>query len=252
MKVRNAVLSLLVGVFSLVGSGTASAGLLVNGNFATGDLSGWNASAIDQNGNPVTPLISVGSSGGTNFAVFNTGTYAAGPFDSTLSQSFLVTAAEPVLSFDFNHLPVVSPDPTGTGTSSFGDSFVASVSDGTNTYVLLLIDSSGSLTDPFGTAPGSVTIGQSSNSPLDSTLRADLSSLAGETLTLYLDVTSQDDGSQSTFDLTNAGTAKPELSNVPEPDSLMLAVIGCASSLLYSWNRSSKPRGPVVWSPGVR
>ena len=50
MKARNAVLALVVGVVSSVGSGTASAGF-VNGNFATGDLTGWTASAIDQNGN---------------------------------------------------------------------------------------------------------------------------------------------------------------------------------------------------------
>ena len=62
-------------------------------------------------------------------------------------------------------MPTLTPDPTGTGTSSFRDSFVASLFDGTKTYVLLLTDSSGSLTDPFGTAPGSVTIGTSSSSP---------------------------------------------------------------------------------------
>jgi hypothetical protein len=233
MKARNAALALLIGVFSFVGSATAYAGF-INGNFATGDLTGWTASAIDQNGNPVTPLISVASSGGTNFAVFDTGNFATGPFDSTLSQSFLVTAAQPILSFDFNHLPTLTPDPTGTGTSSFRDSFVASLFDGTKTYVLLLTDSSGSLADPFGTAPGSVTIGTSSGSPLDSTLRADLSSLAGQTLTLDLDVTNQNDGFRSVFDPTNFLTSTPMPPNfIPEPNSLMLAVIGGVASLLY-------------------
>jgi hypothetical protein len=128
--------------------------------------------------------------GGTNFAAFDTGNYFTGPFDSTLSRSFPVTAAEPILSFDFNRLPTLTPDPTETGTSPFRDSFVASLSDGTNTFALLLVDSSDALTDPFGTAPGSVTIGPSSIIPvLDSTLRVDLSSLAGQTLTLFLDVT---------------------------------------------------------------
>src|SRR5271157_10160 len=128
MKARNAVLALLFALFLSVGSGTASADLLVNGNFATGDLTGWNASAIDQGGIPTTPLISVSSSsGGIHYAAFDTGTYATGPFDSTLSQSFTVTAAQPILSFDFNSMPTLSVDPTGTGTSPFRDSFVASV-----------------------------------------------------------------------------------------------------------------------------
>jgi hypothetical protein len=235
MKARNAVLALVVGVISSFGSGTASAGLLVNGDFATGDLTGWTASAIDQNGNSVAPLISVVSIGNIHDAVFDTGNYATGPFDSTLSQSFLVTAAEPVLSFDFNHLPALSADATGTGTASFRDSFVVSVFDGTNSYALLLIDASGSLTDPFGNAPGSVTIGRSSIFPLqDSTLRADLSSLAGLTVTLNIDVTSQDDAFRTVFDFTNAQTSPVSSSNfVPEPSSLVLAVIGGMTSLLY-------------------
>jgi hypothetical protein len=167
--------------------------------------------------------------------VFDTGNYATGPFDSTLSQSFQVTAAQPVLSFDFNRMPTLTADTTGTGTSSFRDSFVASLFDGTKTYALLLTDSSGSLADPFGTAPGSVTIGTSSGSPLDSTLRADLSSLAGQTLTLDLDVTNQNDGSQSVSYATNVLTSPPMITNFmsPEPNSLMLAVIGGVASLLY-------------------
>ena len=168
--------------------------------------------------------------------MFDTGNYATGPFDSTLSQSFTTTAAQPILSFDFNRLPTLSNDPTGTGTSSFLDSFVASLSNGTNTYTLLLVDSTGSLADPFGTAPGSVTIGASLNSHLDSTLHADLSSLAGQTLTLNLDVTSQDDGFRSVFYTTNFQTLPPTISNLtPEPNSLVLIVIGLLTGLLYAW-----------------
>jgi hypothetical protein len=243
------VSALVVGVACSVGAGRAVAGTLVNGDFATGDLTGWTASAIDRNGNPTPPLISVGSSGGTHFAAFDTGNYATGPFDSTLSQSFTVTAAEPILSFDFNRLPTVSTDSTGTGTGSFLDSFVASLSDGTNTYALLLVDRSSSLTDPFGTAPGSITIGASSDSPLDSTLRADLSSLAGQTLTLDLDVTSQDDGFRSVFDPSNVMTSPASASNfVPEPSSLVLAALGMISSLFFFWRR----RHPTWARAGMR
>jgi hypothetical protein len=252
MKARNAVFALVVGAVSSVGSGNVSAGF-INGNFATGDLTGWTASAVDQNGNPVTPLISVASSGGSNFAVLDTGNYATGPFDSTLSQSFLVTAAEPILSFDFNHLHTLTPDPTGTGTSSFRDSFVASLSDGTNTFALLLVDSSGALTDPFGTAPGSVTVGPSSIIPvLDTTLRADLSSLAGQTLTLFLDVTNADDGFRTVFDPTKFDTSAKSPSNfIPEPSSLVLAAIGFVISLFYTWKSHQQAAQQVGEKIGV-
>jgi hypothetical protein len=235
MKLKNAMFALLVGVVSSVSTGTVWAGF-INGNFATGDLTGWTASAIDQGGNAVTPLISVATSAAGNFAVFDTGNFATGPFDSTLSQSFLVSAAEPILRFDLNDLPTLTPDATGTGTSSFGDSVVASVSDGTNTYALLMVDSSGSLADPFGTAPGTVVIGPSLNSPLDSLFQADLSSLAGQSLTLFLDTTNQDDGFQSVYYFTNFQTAPTIISNftIPEPSSLVLASIALLTSLLYA------------------
>jgi hypothetical protein len=237
MKARTVVWALVVAGTTFVASGPASAGL-VNGNFATGDLSGWTASAIDQNGHAVTPLIAVGSSGGTHFAVFDTGTYAAGPFDSTLSQSFLVTATQPILSFDFNRLPALTSDATGTGKASFRDSFVASLFDGTQSFPFLLIDSSGAHADPFGRAPGKVTIGPSLNSPLDSTLGLDLSSLAGHALMLNLDVTSQDDGFRSVYDPTNFETsAAPKPNSIPEPSSVVLLLIGAIATLYYSRKR---------------
>jgi hypothetical protein len=239
MKARRALVTLLVGLAWSSGSAAVRAGF-INGNFATGDLTGWTASAIDQHGNPVTPLISVASAGGANFAVFDTGTYAAGPFDSTLSQSFLVTAAQPILSFDLSGLPKLSPDSSGTGMSSFQDSFVASVFDGTNTHALLLIDASGALADPFGTAPGTVTLGPSLNSPLDTTFTADLSSLAGQTLTLNLDVTSQDDGSQSSYSVTNFTTSARQTQNaIPEPHSIVLASAFVMAGLCYAWKQSA-------------
>jgi hypothetical protein len=95
-----------VGAVSSVGSGATFADF-INGNFATGERTGWTASAIDQTGNPVTQLISVASSAGKNFVVFNTGPYASGPFDSTVSQPFVVRAAQPILSFDFGPVRVL-------------------------------------------------------------------------------------------------------------------------------------------------
>jgi len=117
-------------------------------------LSGWTITAIDQNGNLMTQLIFVESIDNAHAALFDTGSFATGPHISTLSQSFSVTAAEPFLFFDLNQLPTLTPDATGSGTGSFHDSLVASLDDGEMTYALLLVDSTGTLTDPFGTAPG--------------------------------------------------------------------------------------------------
>jgi hypothetical protein len=121
------------------GSGqNARANAIVNGDFATGDLTGWTVSAIDASGNPVTPLIEVMDLGGVNSAVFSSGTFANGPFISTLQQTFTVANSEPVLSLDFS-LPAQTADLTGTGLSSFSDTLIVSVQDGGSRELLLVI-----------------------------------------------------------------------------------------------------------------
>ena len=55
--------------------------VIVNGDFATGDLTGWTVSAVDQLGDPVAPLITVVPlNPTTNAADFPTGDFATGPF----------------------------------------------------------------------------------------------------------------------------------------------------------------------------
>src|SRR5437763_14758024 len=98
MKARNAVVALVVGVASSIGSGTASAGLRVNGDFATGDLTGWTASALDQHGNPVPPLRPVASSGGLHFGGCAPRAFATAPSDRSPSPSSPGTASAPSLS----------------------------------------------------------------------------------------------------------------------------------------------------------
>ena len=217
---------------------TSPVSAVVNGDFETGDLSGWTVSAIDGLASPTTPLISVSSSIGNDFAVFETGEFDDDVFISTLEQSFIISAAEPLLIIDMT-FPAASIDPTGIGTSVFSDSYFMSLDDGTDFFDLFLIDEFGTLPDPFGTAPGAVTIGTPLNPTFDLSVTADLSSLAGQTVTLFLDVLSEDDGSQFSLNVDNVRTvARPTNGNaVPEPMTAALGFIGLAALGIMSRRR---------------
>ena len=196
----------------------ASAGI-VNGDFETGDLSGWTTSAIGG-----SPLISVVMPGTNHFAELATGDFATGPFISTLEQTFTVDPATPQLSFDFT-LPSTILDPTGTGLSPFLDSFVVSLLSGASFFDLLLVDQFGAIADPFGTAPGTTGVAAPSDVAFDFSLVADLSSLVGESVTLFFDVINEDDGFESVFALDNVqltGTGAV----VPEPSTFIIFVVG--------------------------
>ena len=170
LNLRGFTFLMLFSVFSGESQGT-----IINGDFATGDLTGWTTSAIDQAGQPTTSLVSVESSGGTFFADFPTGQFADDVFISTLEQTFTVTAQEPILSFEFS-LPSIIEDNTGSGNSPFFDAFVVSLENvGTGDFFdLLLVDQFSVLADPFGTAPGTVTLGAPSSPLFDFVFNADL------------------------------------------------------------------------------
>jgi hypothetical protein len=168
---------------------------ITQGDFSSGDLTGWTASAVDAFGDAVSPLISVINPSGNFLAEFSTGEFASGPFISTLEQSFLVDAADPILSFNFS-LPGVVSDPSGTGASPFLDTFSVSVFNGGNKDLLLAVKD-GAVADPFGTAPGPTAVGPSTNPQLGLNFRADLSSLAGIPVTVFFDLSNEDDSFRS-------------------------------------------------------
>lgn len=189
----------------------------MNGDFETGDLRGWTTSAIGG----ATPLISVGSDGGNQFAVFDTGDFATGPLDSILEQSFVVDPAKPFLSFDFSDLETF-PDASGMG-GGFPDAFAVSLDNGVDTYVLVQLNQSGPVADPFGTVPVPVALGVPFSSSLANTLSVDLSSLAGQSLTLSAAINSQDDGFRSIVHWDNIVLRNEvEKAVIPEPTSLAL------------------------------
>jgi hypothetical protein len=215
-------------------------GGIVNGDFQTGDLTGWNVSAFNGLGNPlaINPFIAVETVGGNSFVVFDTGNFSQGLFVASLQQTYAVEASLPFLNFDFS-LPVVTSDVTGTGTSPFRDSFVVSIAEGANTFELLLVDSNGALADPFGTAPGTVALGASINPSFNLSFGADLSLFAGKNVTLSFVVSQEDDGFKYRLDpddiVMAAGIAK-----VPEPSSMVL--ISSCIALCSAFARFNRKR----------
>jgi hypothetical protein len=74
------------------------------------------------------------------------------------------------------------------------DGWFAALGSGTDSFDPLLVDRFGALADPFGTAPGSVSLGAATDPTLDFTFDVDLSSQIGETVTLFFDLIQEDDG----------------------------------------------------------
>ena len=117
--VSKAGLGTLVASFILMfGAGNALA-TIIDGDFATGDLTGWTNSAHDAFDQSLDsfPFTNVATVGAHNVAQLKTGEFADGLFIATLEQSFGVSAEKPILNFDFI-LPTTLADSTGTGTSS--------------------------------------------------------------------------------------------------------------------------------------
>jgi|GEM_PF-5465616 len=217
-----------IALVGALGLGQARATAIINGDFVAG-LTGWTASAIGDFGNPLNPnaFISVVPLGSNNVAQFETGAFSDGLFIATLEQTFTVTANKPRLSFDFT-LPNAVADPTGTGASPFLDSLFVSLGSGFDFFDLLLMDQFGVLADPFGTAPGVVTLGVPIDPLFDFNFTADLTSLVGESVTLFIDVINEDDGFQfASPKLGNLATVATSLQRpIPEPGSLWLLGLG--------------------------
>ena len=199
-------------------------------------LTGGTTSAIDALGNPVPPLITETTVNGAPVYQFSTGTFADGPFISTLEFSFTPAADETNLLFHFALLSS-SPDATGTGSSPFDDSLQVSLRDVGGTMTLLLVDPAGPTTDPFGTAPGPITIGPPEQSPLvfDYMFNADIKTLKGVPLQLFIDIANEDDGRVSSLILSS--NIEVRLYPIPEARTGLLA-LALLPMLIFFRNRN--------------
>ena len=194
--------------------------------------------AIDALGNSVAPLISNVIIAGAPVYEFSTGTYTAGPFISTLTFNFTAAANEGNLLLHFM-LMSGTADISGSGSGGSTDSLTVSLFDGTRSMVLLSEGVAGPTTDPFGTAPGPVTLGPPERFPLvyDYFLNADIHTLEGIPLQLSIDIANKDDGLVST---ARVGTTL-EIRDYPTPEpssSLLLAL----TTLLLAFRHNRKIR----------
>ena len=230
--VRGRVFGILTLAVAALSASTTLADTVVNGDFSTGDLSGWLASSdsgtIPQV--PITPIVSVVGTGNGSAAELSTGDFDTGPFISTLEQTFTVSATQPVLGFDVSFSSVA--DSTGSGNGFFGDAFVAVIQAGVEFFDIALVDDTGVQVDPFGSAPGSVSVDSPQNASLSVRVLADLTPIAGQTVTLFFDIVSEDDGRRSTAVVDNVGFPGGN-TVVSEPATLALILtglcVGCVS-----------------------
>lgn len=238
-------LSGFVAVFCLctlsVAAVPVAADSVVNGDFATGDLSGWTVGAIDDGAGAIdpTPFVAVESFAGDDALQMSTQDFGDGLFIATLEQQFTVDVANPFFSLDFV-LPEIDEDFTGAAASPFYDALVVSIDDGTDTIELLQIDQFGALANPFGSASFDVELGEASDADYDFSLLADLSSMVGLELTLFIDLIQEDDGYVFVSALDNIRTgAAPAVQPVPEPASLWLVGFGVMGWALVRNRRRS-------------
>ncbi len=191
---------------------------LTNGDFASGDLTGWTDWAIGSSLDPIAsdPFIDVTAFGSGNAVTFETGAFADDLFLASLEQEIVISAIKSTLVFDFS-LPTVTADATGVGDSLVPDALFVLLDNGTELLDLLLIDSLGPVVDPFASAPGEVKLGAPSDDAFEFSLQADLSAIVGQSVVLAFELVQEDDGAQ---------ISKLAVSNVhliPEPSTTLLA-----------------------------
>ncbi|MBN2373260.1 PEP-CTERM sorting domain-containing protein [bacterium] len=202
MKKALVCIFMLLLLFCFARSGSA---IIINGDFETGDLSGWLTSGP---GN-----IFVGAYMGNHFAQMETGyDDNTGAYVTSLYQDFVIPASPEPIKFDF-HFWTSGPD---YQYAMFIDALTASLcTTGGDLIDFLIIDDMGMIIDPLATVTASSIFSGGYH------LSLDVSGFAGNYATLYFDLWDEDDLANSVAKIDNV-TANP----VPEPGTILLFIIG--------------------------
>ena len=207
---------------------------IVNGDFGTGDLSGWTVIAEDQSFAPVDAPARVVPVGDGFAAQLSLGAFHDGTLLQLVEQSFSVEPSKPLLQFDILALET-SLDESGTGDAVLSDELFVTVGPNPLDQIEpVLVDRFGVIADPIGTASGLVDIGPSHSSSGLHGVTVDLSRFAGKEVVLSVDSIQQDDGYK--FDSLIIGNFS--MRPVPEPASSTLLCIALCWLMTRRRNRA--------------
>ena len=209
---RTAILALAF--FLAQVAGTLHATVITNGDFETGDLSGWDVAGPG--------AVSVATDAGNHFAEMTTGfDPISGAFITTLSQDFVIPVNPAPLTFDFAF------ETTGADQFAFFiDALAVSLTtDLGNLFDFLVVDEIGMILDPLAS------VSPSSTFTSGFLLSLDVSSFAGANATIFFDLFDEDDLADSTVSVDN-------LQVVPEPGSIAAIISICVLGFIsYNWRR---------------
>jgi len=213
------VIAMFLGL-TIIQSSSAS---LINGNFATDDLSGWTTQAFDDNDDPISPPITLDSHAAGNIVQLDTVSYAGLASvkpTTSLFQSFVVS--ESIISFDIGLASAT--DTNEINEMSFADSLEVSIVDDTKFLAILILEGTELIIDPFGDAPGMVVAVTASSHPALThhiEFEIDTSLLAVSNAELDFSVINELDRQSSMGMVANVA-----INPIPEPTSLVLFAIG--------------------------
>lgn len=214
-----------IGLLSFLLWSTASlaSATIINGDFTTA-LSGWSTTDTTSTGQTTSPSRSVAESGGE--AVLRTQGFLADVALVSLFQDITLPALTTTLSLDIGLAQTGSDTPPGT--FGFLDVVQVSYLDATDTAfdrLWLGVNVAGAF-EPTTRAP--LILPDLGNGLRHFT--TDVTSLAGRTGTLFIDLADQDDGFFSQARLDNVALATRP-STVPEPGTWLLLSSGCLAVL---------------------
>ena len=214
--------SLIAAIAALVTS--ANATVVTNGDFETGDTTGFDLLVA---GPSTAPFVTVQQDGDNDFLQLSAGSAVQGFLFATLTQALTITADAFLLSFDAALLSAV--DDTGPNEAGpFVDFFSVGIEDENGVFagVFGYDEVAGARTDPFnqGILPASLTA--PGNSFFDTGVTADLSSLIGQTIFLEISIFAEFDQRTVTFAADNFALTGGSVSEVPIPAPIALFATG--------------------------